>query len=281
MTKPRRITIQDWITDALQDADKGAPCSHLGLFHIRGMGVDEVHTKPLQGPQDYKKLADFFTAKACAYAQDMTGIQSFRLQAFYGTNEPRNTHTFTVVDGQLTAGENVAYSKFEPTPTGLLGQLMKSLENTNGQMMQFTQGMVGMLMQSFSEHQKEKAEMHMIMRDVLLSQRKEAHDMQMSQLKFQRESEERQMIGRMLPSAVNYLTGKEVLPDALGDSLIVEQMALKFTPNDLQMLVSLGKISQEQAMMLAARFTKIREEHEKRQKSLATAPAEDPPKAAE
>ena len=118
--------------------------------------------------------------------------------------------------------------------------------------------------------------MHSIMRDVLLSLRKEGHEMALEQMRFQRETGERQMLGRAMPSLINYLTNREVMPESHADSQLVESMALKFQPQDLQMLVAMGKMSQEEALVLAARFTKIREEHEKRQKALQTIPVEEP-----
>lgn len=276
-TRKSRITLEDWIKEALADADKGAPCSGLALVHLKqGLGTEEVHTKELAGTSvSVAQLAEFFQNKACYFAQDMPGLQSFRLQAFYGTAEPRASHTFTVFEGNMTGGEQVPWSKHEPTPQGLLAQLMKHNEALSGDMRMTTQGMIGMLMQSFVEHNKEKAEMHGILRDVLLNLRKEEHAMRMEQLRFQRESEERKMLGQLAPSFVNYLTGKEVISENHADSQLIEAFALKCEPQHLQMMVGMGLVSNEQAMLLANRFTKIKEEHTKRQQALATVPPED------
>ena len=276
-TRKSRITLEEWIKEALADPDKGAPCSGLALVHLKqGLGTEEVHTKEMSGTSiSVAQLAEFFQNKACYFAQDMPGLQSFRLQAFYGSNEPKASHTFTVFEGNMTGGELVPWSKHEPTPQGLLAQLMKHNEALSGDMRLTTQGMIGMLMQSFVEHNKEKAEMHGILRDVLLNLRKEEHAMRMEQLRFQRESEERQMLGRLAPSFVNYLTGKEVISENHADSQLIEQFALKVEPQHLQMMIGMGLVTNEQAMLLANRFTKIREEHTKRQQVLVTVPPED------
>lgn len=271
----KRVTVEQWITEALSDPDKGKPCNMLALSHVKMVGTEEVHSKAIEGPQNFKGLADFFINKACAYSQDLTGVQSFRLQAFYNANEPQASFTFTVFEGNLTAGEAAPWSKHEPTPTGLLAQLMKNNEFLMSQNTTLTQGFTGMLMAAFVEHNKEKAEMHMILRDVLLNMRKEDHAMRLEQLKFERESTERAMMGKAMPALMNYITGREVVPEQYADSQIIEAMALKTTPQHLQLLASSGMVTQEQALLLAARFTKIREEHEKRQQALKTVPSEE------
>ena len=274
----RRITLEQWIAETLADADKGKPCSALSLVHARSMGTgtEEVHTKEIVGATvSSKQLAAFFENKACAYAQDLTGVQVFRLLAFYGANEPQATHTFTVFEGAITAGEQAPWSKHEPTQTGLLAQLMKHNENVMGNYTQVVQGMMGMLMSRDLEHQKEKMEMNVIMRDVLLNLRKEDHAMALEQKKFARETEERLMFAKALPSLMNYVAGRDVIPENHADSQLIEAIALKIEPKQLQMLSQMGIFSQEQILILTNRFAKIRDEYQKRQTALATVPPED------
>ncbi len=276
-TRKSRISIEDWIKDALGDPDKGAPCSGIALVHLKqGVGTEEVHTKQITGTtESVAQLAEFFQNKACYFAQDMTGVQSFKLLAFYGGTEPRASHTFTVFEGDMTGGEQIPWSKHEPTPQGLLAQLMKHNEFLSQDNRQATQGMLSMLMGAFVEHGKEKAEMHGILRDVLLNLRKEEHTMRMEQLRYQRETDERAALAKLAPSFVNYLTGKEIITEAHADSQLIEGFALKAEPQHLQMMVGMGLVTQEQAMLLASRFTKIKEEHAKRQQALASVPPED------
>lgn len=275
----KRVTVLQWIQSALTDTDKGAACSAMALQHVRQIGgTEEVHSKefPAGVPQSYAQLAEFFVDKACGFAQDLPGLQSFRLQAFYGgKQEAQASFTFTVFEGSLTAGETAPWSKHEPTTAGVVGLMMKNNEHMLSQLTLLTQGFTGLLVQQAVEHQKEKAEMNVLMRDVLLNMRKEAHESQMAQLKFARESEERAMLGKALPGLINHLTGREIVATSHVDSQIMEAMALKFGPEDLKLLVQLGKITQEQAMMLASRFVQIREEAEKRTKAIQMAPAEE------
>lgn len=273
----KRITLEQWITEALGDADKGKPCSGLGLVHLKsGIGTEEVHTKPIEGTTaNFRALAEFFMNKATAYAQDMPGIQTFRLVAFYGSNEPQAAHTFTVFEGSLTAGEHTPWSKHEPTPSGHLALAMKHNEWLQNDYRQLVQGVMGMLVSQSVEHQKEKAEINVLMRDVLLNMRKEDHAMQLERLRFQRESEERAMIGKSLPGLLNAFTGTDIMPASTVDTQIIEGMAMKVGPDDLKLMVMTGKMTQQEALVIAQRFAAIREEAEKKKQAIQQAPSED------
>ncbi len=273
----KRITLEHWITEALGDADKGKPCSAIGLVHLKsGIGTEEVHTKPIEGTNaNFRALADFFMNKATAYAQDMPGIQTFRLVAFYGSNEPQAAHTFTVFEGSLTAGVHAPWSKHEPTPSGHLALAMKHNEWLQQDYRNLVQGVMGMMLQERTEHAKERAEMNMVMRDVLLNLRKEDHAMQLERQRYIRESEERAMIGKALPGLINAFTNSEIMPSTLVDTQIIEGMAMKVGPEDLKLLVMTGKLTQQEALVVAQRFAAIREEAEKKKLAVQAAPSED------
>jgi hypothetical protein len=276
-----RVTVEQWITEALRDPDKGKDCSGLALVHLKagGVGQEEVHAKPISGPQDFRALAQFFIAKACGHAQDLPGQQFYKLLAFYGSQEPQASFTFAVFEGNLAAGDKTPWSKHDPSQTGLLAQLMKHNETLMGFAVQVVQGVAAGSFQRDIAHQQEKAEMTVILRDVLLNMKKEEREARMEQLKFERESAERQMLGRALPSMLNYATGREIIPESHADSQIIESLGLRVTPEHLQLMVGMKMITQEESLLLAARFTKIREEHEKKQAALRQAPSEDfPPK---
>lgn len=282
----KRITLEQWIKEACEDADKGKPCSMIALVHVKsiGVGTEEVHSKSLeQKTQSFSALAKFFENKACAFSQDLTGLQTFRLQAFYGSNEPQASHTFTVFEGSMTGGEVAPWSKHEPTTQGIVAQQMKHIEvliadyrllmaDHRG----FVQAVLGMFMTERQDVSKERMEMTLLTRDVLLNMTKESHASAMEKLKYVRESEERAAIAKLIPGMVNSLTGTEIVPQSVADTSILDAIAMKATPQHLQMLVATGIISQEQMVVLAQRFQKTREEAEKRASILKTMPSEDP-----
>lgn len=266
----KRVTVQQWIEQALGDADKGVPCSCLSVVYLRGLAQEEIHTKELVGPQNSVQLAEFFIDRACGFAQDLPGLQTFKMLAFYGKAEPQASFPFTVADGQLTAGDNTSYSKHEPTQAGVLGQLMKHNENV----MQMNGALITAMATEGMQIRKELAEATMLVRDAVMSMATAGHDNQMKILAFQRESSERKMFAEALPAMVNHLTGREIVPEGFALGKVLEGMAGRIGPNDLQMLVSMGKLTTQEAQALAGHFAKIQEEKAQAAKLLQTAPPE-------
>ena len=269
----KRVTVEQWITAALADEDKGAPCSAISLVYLKGVGQEEIHTKELKGPQNPRAISEFFIERACGYAQDLAGIQTFKLLAFYGKPEPQSSFPFTVADGNLTIGDNSSYSKHEPTPTGLLGQLMKHNETV----MQMNTALVTAIITDGLAVRKELAEATMLVRDAVMSMTTAGHTHQMQVLQFQRETTERTMFAKALPAMLNHLTGREIVPDNFAMAEALEGMAERIGPNDLQVLVQMGKVTPQEAQALAAHFAKIKAEKDAAKQLLTKIPQEESP----
>jgi len=267
----KRITVEQWISTALADSDKGAECSGLCLMYLKGIAQEEIHTKELKGPQNPKALAEFFIDRACGYAQDLAGIHTFKLLAFYGKAEPQAAFPFTVSDGQLTVGDNSSYSKHEATPAGLLGLLMKHNENV----MQMNLAMTTALVTDSMATRKELAEATMLVRDAVMSFAEMGQRNQMAALAFQRETTERKMFADALPAMVNHLTGREIVPEGFALGKVLEGMAGRIGPDDLQMLVSMGKLTPQEAQALAGHFAKVKEDQAKQAAIMKTLPSEE------
>jgi hypothetical protein len=275
----RRVTIEQWLIDALSDPDKGGAASTVSLVYVKpGGSHQEIHSKSLKGAtHNAKSLADFFMNKATGYAQDLPGIQTFKILAFYGTDQPQAEFPFTVADGEMTAGGEIAFARHEPTTQGLLAQLMKHNEQTTSMLMQIAQTVTVQAVLREQQLRAEVAEAQGIVRDVIMDMTKTNQAHEMAKLTFARESEERRMLGKMLPSAVNYVAGREVMPQELADSSMLDAMAEKVKPEHLSMLVQMKILTQEQATLLAARFTRTLEQRAKERELLKTAPTEEKP----
>lgn len=269
----KRVTIEKWITDACGDADKDAPCSALSLIYIKGIGHEEIHTRKIDGPQNFAQLAELFIEKACAFAQDLAGVQTFKMLAFYGKQEPQSSFPFTVADGQLTAGDNTSYSKHEATPTGLLGQLMAH----NERIMQMNMALTTSIATEGMALRRDLAEATMLVRDAAMSFTDRNHAHQLSVLQFQRESEQQAQFAKALPALLNHVTGKEIVPEAFALSGIIDNLAFKVDENKMKLLVQTGTISPQDAQALGAYFQKVREEKAARDKLLKTIPDENVP----
>jgi hypothetical protein len=271
----KRITIEQWIIEALSDPDKSKPCTALSCVHVKSVGQEEVHTKQITGPVQPKELAEFFIARATGFAQDLAGIQNFRMLAFYGSDEPQAALPFTVADGELTGGGESPYAKHEPTQAGILGQLMKHNEQTMGMLLDLTKTLVVQSVQHEATMRQEVNEAQMIVRDVIMNMRKEAHDMKMAELKFQQTSEDRRLLGKALPAIINQLTGRELVPQSFADTELLDAMAMKVKPQMIQQLVGLGVLDQQEATILTARFAKAVEDRKKEQEALKSLPPEE------
>lgn len=277
MAMRRRVTIQQWIEEAFSDKDKAHDLTVLSLVYIKPNGAqEELHTKTLSGATHQPKvLADFFFNKAANYCQDLPGISTFKLLGFYGSDQPQATFPFTIAEGELTASGDLAFSRHEPSDKGLLAQLMKHNEHTNAVLMQVLQTV--MVQGTIRENQlrTENAEAQAIVRDVMLNMVKEQHANRMAELKFQRESEERNMMAKALPSLINQLTGRDIVPQSMADSQILDALALKVKPEHLTLLTTMGILTEQQSAILAARFTKTLEQHEQERAALKVLPPED------
>lgn len=280
MASKRRITLEDWISEALSDDTRGAPCDLFILVHLRmnGVGEEEVAHRSLKGPQGNivpvkaGDLANFFTNKACHFAQDMQGIQTFALKAHYNASEAKARHQFTVADGELTAGGELPYSRFEATEKGLMGQMMKSLDTKDAMIIDLVKTIAVTSVQEIQRMRADQRESDIVMRDMLLNLRKEGHEMQLAQMQFQRTSSEREQLLRLLPGGINMALGREVFDSESADSMILDALAEKSSVQDLEMLMSLGKLTKAQAAFILDRKIKLDEKRRKEAQALQNAP---------
>lgn len=270
----KRTTIQDWIAQCLTDSDKDGPCTGFSLVYLKsGAGTEEVHSKRLEGNQNAQQLAAFFTDRACGYAQDLPGIQYFKLLAFFGREEPQGTFPFSVNEGELTGGEH-GLNRHEATPTGLLGQFMKHNEALMGMAIDVVRTMAVESVKREAGMRNEVMEAHAVIKDVILNMKKESHEMRMQELQFARSTDERRLMAKMLPTVVNQLSGRDLIPEDRADTELVEALAQHVKPEQIQQLAQFGMIPGPVAALLTARFAKVHEQRVAEQRAIAAAPPE-------
>lgn len=283
----RRQTVDQWTQTVISEVIDGRACSAITCLHLKGMGgaTEEIVTKPLEGPVNVKELADHFISRAEGFAQELPGLQTFKLLAFYGTAEPHNPFHFTVSDGTVISRTEAMQTAHEPTPTGLLGQLMKHNESLVQQNMALTQtnmamaqnamvmcfGPQGVIMQA----RQTELEAITVVRDATLSMFKERKEARLEELKAAQDLQTRKAILDAIPQMVNRFTGHEVFSETSQKAAIVDMLAQKVTPQDLDILVGLGKLTKEQALLLSAQFAAIIEEKRKELEALKGAPSEE------
>lgn len=283
----RRQTVEQWVTSVVADVIDGKGCTLIGLLHLKGVGgaSEEVRSKPLEGTVNTKELADHLIGSAEGFSQDLAGIQTFKLVAFYGTNEPHNPFHFTVSDGAVMARSESMMSAHEPTPAGLQGQLMKNnefLSRQNADLVQQNMTMAnnivamcfgpqGMVQQSIRA-QLEAVE---VVKDAMLDMSRERKQLVLEEHKAAQDLQIRKAVIDALPMITNRITGHEIFDEKANRAKMLELFAMKITPQDLEVLVSMGKLSKEEALVISSQFAAIVEEKKKESDALRKVPTEE------
>jgi len=283
----RRQTVEQWVTSVIADVIDGKGCSLIGLLHMKGIGgaSEEVASKPLEGNVNPKETADHLIGRAEGYSQDLPGLQTFKLVAFYGTNEPHNPFHFTVSDGTVMSRSETMMSAHEPTPAGLLGQLMKNNEVKDRQnadlvqqnmtmardIIQMCFGPQGLVQQSIRS-QLEAVE---VVKDAMLDMSKQRRELVLEEHKAAQDLQTRKAIIDAMPLLVNRVTGHEVFDEKSNRAKLLELFAMKISPQDLEILVSMGKITKEEALVISSQFAAIVEEKKKEADAIRKVPTEE------
>lgn len=283
----KRQSVDQWVQSVISEKVDDKACSAIALMHLKGVGgaTEEITTKPIEGTIDVGEVANFLVGRAEGFSQDLPGLQTFKLIAFYGTNEPHNPFHFTTSDGNVTSRTEIMMSAHEPTPTGLLGQLMKhneTLMSQNNQLvtanMTMANGVLAMcfgpqgVIQASIRAQLETVE---IVKDVNLDMFKQRRELVLEEHKAASDLQTRRAIIDAIPHMVNRFTGHEVFDESTNRAKAFEALALKFTPKDIEFLVGIGKLSQEEGLILSAQCASIIEEKRKEAEALKTVPSED------
>ncbi len=265
MVARRKETLEQWIQGAMADTEKDGGLSQLSLVHLVGTVEEEVHTTKLEkgGTWTAKDLGQMFMRRAEVYSQDMNGLQTFRLLAFYGgRNEPQAKQRF-VVSGQ--GEENFGVTE-PPTKEGRMAQDMRLTEGVVKTALQMTASLVDK-METFMVRQGDRlekaeernGEVLVLMEKMIMSK----YEQEMALERSRMWNDLMKKGAALAPSLVNQITGKEVFPQATEDSALLEAIAENITPEQIQAVS--GILPPEVAGLLMARFRKIeaakREEH--------------------
>ncbi len=262
-----RQTLEQWIFEALNDQDKGQKCSGLGLIHRVGTNTQEIHSVEIGSRQwDVRELAMLFKGKADNYAAELVGVQTFNLLAFYGgSKEPQALKPFIVhgvedFGGMATEG---------PTKDGLLQQMMRHTEAERQIGAKQVQGLIEMTMTLANTVVKENIalrgenrETFEMLKMMMMGQIENREAARLKELAFQRETAERHKWLSFAPAIVNRVFGKDVLPESLEDTALIEGLAEKLTEEDFGKLARAG-ISPEVMGPFAARMAGILEKRRK------------------
>lgn len=272
-------TLEQWIHEALTDADKLKPCSKIALVHRSGIREVELHTTIIGSRQwNATDLAKMFYGKAENYAAELPGYQQFNLLAFYGENPQWEAIKPFGIAGQEELPGNATEA---PSKEGLVQQSMRHAEACMHAMMKQTAVLTGAMNTMFEQVvrenislRKENMDATVIVRDAIMSRTAQNNEARMKELEFQRATEERAKWLSFGPAFINTILGREVFPQASADSALIDAIADSLSEEDIGKLASTGVIKPEVWGPLAKRMSeslrKKREAKEQAAKALAT-----------
>lgn len=282
-------TLERWIEEALRDAEKGKPCSALAVIYKGDGGrTKEIHSIKLGGKTwEPKVLADIMQGKAETYAQDLGGIQTFELLAFYGDGrEPEASLPFRIVDGELRQGGAGRLVKETPDQAGLTHQLMRHIENSEtinaGLLTEFAKLQIQREARLYDREDKmdkvlqdmreEVNDAYALVREMIMQRKVDDHKMMMDRLRYMNDMKMMNELMEKGPMLANIISGKEVFPQNAADTALIEQLAKKIKPEQIDSLVDIGLIEKEAAAVLKMRITQLHERRDKESQELAKVP---------
>jgi hypothetical protein len=274
-------TLATWIAEALSDSDKENACSAMACVYLKASGgTREVHSVKLTGKTwEAKSLGELFQGKAETYAQDLPGISSFELQAFYGGNEPQAVHPFVIADGEIQAEGRSRNIRESADGQGIIAQSMRHVERMHDTLVKvFETVMVNTVQRERNwaerEHalQQEVTDGYTIIREMMMKASNEDHEKRLSELRFMRESRERSDFIKHLPMLVNRASGREVYPEGMVDTILVESLAENISPDMLDNFLKMAKVKPELAGMLTSRLGEILDKRKQEAEELKRIP---------
>lgn len=242
----RRQTLDAWIREAVNDTDKDGPCTMISVCHMAGITPQEIHTVKLGAGRAWAEgeLARLFTGKAESYSQDLPGVQTFVLLAFYGgRSEPESRHPFTISGEQ----NDIGLMTEAPDARGMTQQGMRHVEAIVGLAFQQTRAMAqanATMIETLSSKLMHLVDEHFeaikIVKELVLEKENEQYEREMKKLEYERSTAERKQIISFIPALANTILGREVFPQATEDTAIIEGIADALPEEDLKKLLMIS-----------------------------------------
>jgi hypothetical protein len=240
---PKRISLSEWIQGVLSDPFKEGKCTALSLVHMQGSIPKEIYTVKLGGRDiSPTELGSLFQGKAEGYVQEIPGVQTFNLLAFYNNeSSPQAEHPFIINSENKFEG----LATEPPTERGTLQQGMRLTEvivqRVIGQIsvvMNHTEAILTRSDRRMEHLEEENREMFALMRDMLMQQANLEHDKRIKELEYERKTEERKQWLKFAPALINTIAGREIFPQSTADTALVESIADAISEEDISKIAS-------------------------------------------
>jgi hypothetical protein len=231
--RKRKQSLADWIREAMTDDEKSGKITALALVHKNGSSEREIDAVRFGG-RTWKEedLAARFQGKAESYSQELLGVQEFCLFAFYGErNAPEAAHPF-VIQGET--GVEAGFGTFTPDVKGEKMQgmafnqaLVQLCYRQTSILFEAQQRLIETLGSKLGAALDDNHDLFDLCKEMILKAADKEHEHRMSELQFMQSADTRKQLLRMAPALANQFTGKELFPQSMADTSIVEGLLEK------------------------------------------------------
>lgn len=230
-----RQTLEEWIKEIRQEGEEDVrglgPLTGLALVHMKGTAPDELHVIDLKpGKRTYtdQQIAEICERKAHSYAQDLPGIQTFCLWAYFGDErKPKAQHPF-VIEGEAA---NTGLATEGPHPQGLTQQAMRHTESMHSlifrqsqSLFQAMQGVTTMMARENEHLRAENFEARRILGDLMMQKMTDDSAVRLREQQMAQQMKDRELLMKFAPALINTIMGKEVFPQSTADSAMLDSL---------------------------------------------------------
>jgi hypothetical protein len=282
----KKVSLQGWFAQALTDKNKEGSMSQITLMHLSVLPNGFQHPKEVYSlnansdkPWSAEFLSSTFQTQAELYAQNLDGTQYFNLICKYHKNDIDAEHPFSI-----NPKEGSEFHSLISHPANTAGEKAQGMSLLNmicgrsftllEENMSFAKSIIEEsrvarreIVAENAELRAENREMFTLMIEAAKKQVELDHVKRMDEMKFLRDAQERSMIIKYAPALINQFLGKEVFPQGVEDTAIIETIAQNIPEEQLQMITSMMPPLLGGPIM--ARLTRaLKEEREAAQKAI-------------
>lgn len=245
MNNPRE-EIRSWLEEIFDTQEEVGGVSIISLTHNDGYGRElEIYsTKTGQTKWgDVPAMSDVLYRFADRHSRNLTGTQSFKLQAMFGPENRPLRYLPLQITGALHFGAlpGGGMATEAPTPTGQLQQAMRLTEQqaqlANAQVQHATQTqhqiIEGLRAENLA-YKRENAELWIAAKDLILDLLKMRHDTRMSELAAARAAEFQRQVMALAPALVNMMAGRDIFPNAIAEKSLLDGLAAGTSPEQMR-----------------------------------------------
>ena len=252
------------VTSEFDSDETGKKCTSLVLVHHQGNRKEEVRAISIGSRAfDPKELAEMFEQMAVNIAGGIPGVQQFSVLCFFDEQDkPSSFYPWRL------AGESDSYGLGTEPPTDT-GERQASMRHTEN-IFRIAAGrdesrdrrdneFFDMLMKERTEMRDEIKRMRQeelntieLARNVILEKAANLHKHQMELEDRKSGNATKARLLQLLPVLVNQITGREIFPQGVADTALIDSLADHMTQDQIMKLSSI--LSGEQMAMVAPRL---------------------------